>query len=393
MIGMEEDVNPRPILPIKLKNIDVNKLQSITTSLENISAEEFLSFVHLEASVLPNVLNANRATINIPNRQNVYIPHEESRIPECPEDYLPSSLWENECIEVFELLRDTIQKLANIEKYKERLIALPAMKDEKNWMTFCLGIKHGSDYNHNDNNEEKKNNVKKAADVTTCDYYDESNQMEDNDNDDDDDDEDEDEDEDDIPTLLKRKRAELDDDSKTERVVNNSNKIQKHDESMENDVQANTPVKEWSHHTPTLRLLLQMDQVMCQTLLRHHISWLEHNIPTNNRTQWLYALLAQSEEPFNEATVAALRQLYRRCCRLRANIDLSSSPSVGDPQATTISNSNNDTIKEEKGQEKHKGKEVEEPEESQNDMLAQLNLLIVLTGRYFKQGEYYANFT
>ena len=370
MIRIDDDSKPKPILPIKLKNIDMNKLQSIKTSLEDISAEEFLSYVHLEASVLPNVSKVNLATINVPNRQNIYIPLEENKIPDCPDGYLPCSSWEDECIQVFELLRETIQKLANVKKYKERLIIFPAMKDEKNWMTFCLGIKNRRDHEKEENVNEKKL-VELDIDANN-------------------------EDENDIVILLKRKRAELEGESTTESEITTgedvdiSIKMQKQHQSIDNDEQIDITVKEWSTYKPTLRLLLQMDQVLCQTLLRHHISWLESSYLTTNRTQWLYALMTLSEEPFSEATVAALRQLYRRCCHLRVNLDLSSSFSLEVTTKTTDNNHNNHNNNEVKDQD---GEERVQKIDSVKDILAQLNLIIVITGKYFKQGEYYSNFT
>jgi Survival motor neuron (SMN) interacting protein 1 (SIP1) len=67
---------------------------------------------------------------------------------------------------------------------------------------------------------------------------------------------------------------------------------------------------------------------------------------STSRSRWIYALLARLETPVYQDTVAILRQLYRRCCLLRAGLG--------------------------------KG-EVEE-------QLARLNILIVLTGAFFGQG-------
>ena len=100
--------------------------------------------------------------------------------------------------------------------------------------------------------------------------------------------------------------------------------------------------------------------------------------------------MALSEEPFSEATVAALRQLYRRCCHLRVNLDLSSSFSLEVTTKTTDNNDNNHNNNEVKDQD---GEERVQKIDSVKDILAQLNLIIVITGKYFKQGEYYSNFT
>ena len=73
---------------------------------------------------------------------------------------------------------------------------------------------------------------------------------------------------------------------------------------------------------------------------------------TSARGQWLYGLLARLEKPLDRNVSSVVRQLYRRCCSLRADLS-STSPSF----------------------------DVE---------LATLNVLVGLSGAYFGQGEEYS---
>ena len=73
---------------------------------------------------------------------------------------------------------------------------------------------------------------------------------------------------------------------------------------------------------------------------------------TSARGQWLYGLLARLEKPLDRNVSSVVRQLYRRCCSLRA--DLSSTSSSFDVE------------------------------------LATLNVLVGLSGAYFGQGEEYS---
>ena len=106
---------------------------------------------------------------------------------------------------------------------------------------------------------------------------------------------------------------------------------------------------------PSLSLILQFDQVLTQRIIAFNINWLENSDYLSlSRSQWIYALLAKLETPLYQDTVALLRQLYRKCCSLRANLQLGE---------------NNIEF---------------------NKYLARINLLIFLTGSYFGQGELYS---
>jgi hypothetical protein len=115
---------------------------------------------------------------------------------------------------------------------------------------------------------------------------------------------------------------------------------------------------EWEQQAPTLSLILQFDQVMTQRVLRYNISWLEKcKSFSERRVSWIYALLARLDLPLFQDIVAALRQLYRVACKLRARF---------------------------------KQTELKHPEAEHLEYLARLNLLIVITGCFFGQGEIYS---
>jgi Survival motor neuron (SMN) interacting protein 1 (SIP1) len=70
------------------------------------------------------------------------------------------------------------------------------------------------------------------------------------------------------------------------------------------------------------------------------------------RGQWLYGLLARLEKPLDRSMASLLRELYRRCCQLRAALH--------------------------------------EDDHTFDVQIASLNVLIVITGSYFGQGEEYS---
>lgn len=101
---------------------------------------------------------------------------------------------------------------------------------------------------------------------------------------------------------------------------------------------------------PTLPLLLQLDQVLTQRILLYLIDYVEESGLPSAASEWIYALLTRVEKPLHRDVVAALRQLFRKCCKLRAGL-------------------------------------IDENNEAFDDSLASLNLLIAITGNYFGQNE------
>lgn len=120
-------------------------------------------------------------------------------------------------------------------------------------------------------------------------------------------------------------------------------------------------------YTPTVSLLLQMDQVMIRRVLEHMTYFVV--LPNGfevvgQRAAWLYALLARLEKPIHRDDAVVLYSLLKKLTLLREEIVLADSvkPSSLSPQAPTTHN-----------------------------RLSILNLLIVIVGIYFEQGGGYSN--
>lgn len=101
-------------------------------------------------------------------------------------------------------------------------------------------------------------------------------------------------------------------------------------------------------HAPSVRLLLQMDQVMVRRVLSHlsHYIRLGWSIQTGRRSEWLYALLAMLETPVHRDDAAMLFGLLKDLTSARATVNC----------------------------------------EKDRQSLAKLNVLIVLVGVFFEQG-------
>eukprot|EP00752_Nemacystus_decipiens_P018241 g16369.t1 len=109
--------------------------------------------------------------------------------------------------------------------------------------------------------------------------------------------------------------------------------------------------KDWlqthPHGTPpTMRLAMQFDQVLTQRVLAFHADWLRDNLLSRARAVWIYTLLACLEKPLGSETAALVREVLRRCCAQRA--------------------------------------EVESP---LDDNLPALNVIVAIAGRFFQQAE------
>jgi len=110
---------------------------------------------------------------------------------------------------------------------------------------------------------------------------------------------------------------------------------------------------EGTGHPPTTSLLLQLDEVTCQALFEHHVSWLvEADKPAlyTHQSVWLFALLARIDMPLTPDAEASVRSLLVFCCSLRPHMNASGASQDA-------------------------------------ELLACLNTIITLTGIYFGQEE------
>jgi survival of motor neuron protein-interacting protein 1 len=103
-------------------------------------------------------------------------------------------------------------------------------------------------------------------------------------------------------------------------------------------------------HPPSVRLLLQMDQVMIRRMLSHlthfvHLGW---SVGTGRRSEWIYALLARLEKPIHRDDASVLFGLLKDLTLVRSKINYFE-------------------------------------DETSSACLAKLNVLITLVGLYFEQ--------
>jgi gem associated protein 2 len=116
-------------------------------------------------------------------------------------------------------------------------------------------------------------------------------------------------------------------------------------------------------YTPTVSLLLQLDQVMVRRVLGHLTHYVVTGFAvTGQRAKWIYALLARLECPIHRDDAVTLYSLLKRLTVAREQIKLTDT----DTSLTTIPTSN-------------------------ADCLASINLLITIVGIYFEQGGGHAN--
>lgn len=129
-------------------------------------------------------------------------------------------------------------------------------------------------------------------------------------------------------------------------------------------------VADWKKHlptagySPTVRLLLQMDQVMIRRVLGHltHYATNEEFPITGQRAAWIYALLSRLERPIHRDDAVTLYSLLKKMTALREKMKVVDD----DRQQPNVQSS------------------------EQRD-LATLNVLIAIVGIYFEQGGGYAN--
>jgi hypothetical protein len=221
------------------------------------------------------------------------------------------------------------------EKLKERKVVVPPMKDRKNWILFTLGeidcatssTENNPTFNNQRNDEEKliKKRKLEIASNLGIELSNESTAVNKSENY-----EDGEEDDDDKDSVLNMELADEEDEGEQEQQQQWQGEI---------------------NHSPTIPLLLQFDQVLAQRLLEHLIEWFSETRHLHAKLlPWIYSLLARVEKPLHRETVGLIRELYRTCCNLRSSLDKNKNPNF------------------------------------ERD-LAQLNLLITITGYYFGQSE------
>ena len=417
-----DDQTVQPQIPLTHTKYDVEEARRGDFSA--FSAEQYLSYVRDQAEQMPVVTRAENIDLSqYTGRQTKYMP-QISSIQSCAEEHMPSKDWEQSVIESFQRLKETIQSKKNSLESIPRNVIVPAMKDERSWFVLCsdkdevfMDVDKGnctegesdddddcSDENsydeaHFDSGYDFKNDQK---DVLISDGQEKSMEPVNQEgfvN------------EDSMRLLLEQRRIEIQEEERLKKenqqmqiVIDNERRRLLSEDKCEEEIgvilkerfgeaalasvaatneskailQSNflqSPTVRWTEPMkPSVPLVLQFDQVLVQKLLNYNVSWIESsNRISASRSQWIYALLVVLELPVYQDTLALLRQLYRRCCNMRSTLRRKEYP-CKDGDERGVDTADIDTIVLEKEKEKE---------------LASMNLLIVLTGLYYGQGENY----
>ena len=263
---------------------------------------------HDDDDVLP--IDGCAASISYMLKRSTLTPPPTKHHLPCTENDNDISEWAKTVITNFERLRDYLErcKQQGIGGKQTTRLPLPPMKDRPSWHNFCVGIDEANgnidayygDDGGEDDDERKDNNNDK------------------NDN-------------------------------------QQSNNGREEEEQKVNDT-ATDDIPSWRRtlpdggHPPTVRLLLQMDQVMIRRILSHlthfvHLGW---SVGTGRRSEWIYALLARLEKPIHRDDASVLFGFLKDLTQARSKI-------------------------------------TDFEDETSLACLAKLNVLITLVGLYFEQ--------
>lgn len=308
-----------------------------TGDISELSAEQYMTWVRHQADSMPTVFRADVNTAVFEGRQTRYMPQVDG-IEACPGGYGPDPEWASTVLYEFSEMRGVLGRLALRDKDKERRVAVPPMKDRAAWHLFCLGV------------EEEAEEGEEEEDGGMGDQPGDGGEGEE--------DGDEEEGEVEIEGEGGAENGAGEGDSAAiaaaKRLLAQQMGLEDGDPPVPTAPAAAAPPK-WAGQVnvaPTLTLLLQFDHVLIQRLLATHTDWLCARDLTLPRAQWLYCLLARLEKPLYQDAAAVVRQLYRRCCELRAALSTEAGTFAQD--------------------------------------LAALNVLVCIAGAYFGQGEGHA---
>lgn len=321
-------------LPVNDCFFDEDIIQS--GDISSLTAEEYLSWVRYQAEQLPDVVRVELDNLDsLSKKQTKYMPEIE-QIPVCPEILLPNTEWETEVLSSFSELR-TLLGIYGARGTKSRHVPVPPMRNSAAWHLFCLGSEIRPTSGEILDEEDDSCEVieifgegESKGDVANVQVESLSVNIVETDS---------------LHVRKKRLAEEL-----------GLEEIIPKDEVPDT---VTTPEIVYDRNVlPTPSLLMQFDQVLTQALLKHHITWLkESEVMSTNQALWIYSLLARLEKPLFQDTGALIRSLYRRCCELRIQ-DFDVKKGLG---------------------------------EETDDKIARLNLLIVISGKYFGQAEEYTN--
>lgn len=423
------------VLPVRKVAYDVQA--AAVGDISSMTAEQYMSWVSQQSQEMPEVVRVH-VDVSRHARQTKYMPEIEE-IRTCPDNLRPTTEWVQDVLTTFSQLRKILSALSDANEHENeskstiRAVSVPAMKDSRGWMAFCLGIDVPAEEEEGEEEEMETGSVSSLSSVQEQDEEQEVELYIEKDL------------EEDGCVLEQKAGVGVGSDVKAETEVMRSKKKRLLAWlDAEAEMQAQTPTytqaenqdtagigatakactyteaggrakvrarivdlpapiipnlknipdtlpSRWKglrNQQPTTALLLQFDQVLTQRLLAMHTDWLcdttviltvaattttqeeslidshaemEQYI-TESRGQWLYGLLARLEKPLYQDTAAVIRQLYRRCCELRSCLGAKTKSTHGSAlDANASANYEAD--------------------------IAALNVLISITGIYFRQSE------
>ncbi|GLJ04941.1 hypothetical protein SUGI_0007470 [Cryptomeria japonica] len=232
---------------------------------------EYLRRVRWEANQYPRVKVANLDVKKLNEKQTPYMPN----IPpvlDCSIDLLPSKDWEREFLADFSNLR---MELSKIDLSKDlQLTCLPSRRDKVAWERFCFGAMCRLTDNEESCSQAGENEKGRDDVLEDLDEITEASQ-----------------------------------ECQTNDTGNPCGKDLKVD-----------CLGEKIYTSPTLSVILSLDEVMRATLFMYHVSWFEGiSSLSKDRAVWLFALCAVLDKPLDAETCASVRSLLRKCASLRAS--------------------------------------------------------------------------
>ncbi|KAJ3034838.1 gem (nuclear organelle) associated protein 2 [Rhizophlyctis rosea] len=314
-----------------------------------MSASHYLRLVRQEAAACPQVVVAPTSAIpifekasnsDIPNVRDVFRGGFQEG-DDVPAVYKPSQEWERTFLDKFEKLRNVVAQCVQRQYEFERPFEVPP-KGDRAWRVFCYGestTKTSRELRAQKATRRKERATQSAADepafteameVDTATYEDlqpviaeeegvEEGEIE--------------EEEDGVAeasagVVDEETSDNMEDQNETEqplsvhlRVTNETSppppaKKQKVEHTFEDE----GPSLDEVDTDPYLDLVAYLTQGQAIQLLKYHLQWLSNDDVTNQQLRWLFALLARIDPLLTGDEISVVREMCRKCRRIRARL-------------------------------------------------------------------------
>jgi len=246
------------------------------------SAASYLKMVRQEASKCPDVVIANNIDSGKFRDSQTYFINSDNPA-KAPSGLEPSIQWQIKQILEFSKLREKISKMKEtFEKTRENTPKFPPdMTDGQRWVVWCCG-----------------------KDVLV------ENQCDEDDDEDDDDDDDEIE----LKALPKDSLSGI-------LCQLNDNPV-----STKQQLAPVAKIDVGQGNPPLVSIAMYMNQPMVETVLKHHVNYIQNQGFHMQQGPWIYAMLSMLQKPLAPDTCALLRDLARLCSQLRSRLDSDTHP-------------------------------------------------------------------